>query len=332
MREFVDKQKMIAQYGNILDCEIEHPSYESTVREIIDGADASTETEIIRPYLEKIREEIAGLDRFELRGTVTPLVNVDRAIEIIDGILPKEFNVPIKIDSEKAPAVNTILKGNTAEEIIDAIAKEIVNLYEEEDHGDYFIEINNFGKNKDIFLIMDSDCQLFANRKRIPIDDGDYSLWSYDGGSDDKNRLFEWCKKELTRVWNEENLHLKHPGRISSAELAKVFGTTLTDSIKYAIYYDKTEITEVYDNAVDITIHTDRGDVTLGAYCYYKDEDVEKEHPLIGTIDYDGDKGYVEFSEKAFLPFEKKHFQKLLDEYPFEKGQFLTKEEMESDR
>ena len=34
--------------------------------------------------LKKLRIEIEGLDRYEIRGEVTPLVNVDRVLEIID--------------------------------------------------------------------------------------------------------------------------------------------------------------------------------------------------------------------------------------------------------
>ena len=36
------------------------------------------------PILDKIRAEIESLKRFEIRGEVTPLVNVDRVLEIID--------------------------------------------------------------------------------------------------------------------------------------------------------------------------------------------------------------------------------------------------------
>ena len=36
------------------------------------------------PILNKIRAEIESLKRFEIRGEVTPLVNVDRVLEIID--------------------------------------------------------------------------------------------------------------------------------------------------------------------------------------------------------------------------------------------------------
>lgn len=46
-----------------------------------------TEEEIVKPYLEKLKTEIAGLKRFELRGAVTPLVNANRVIELIDNLL-----------------------------------------------------------------------------------------------------------------------------------------------------------------------------------------------------------------------------------------------------
>ena len=36
------------------------------------------------PVLDKIRAEIKSLERFEIRGEVTPLVNVDKVLEIID--------------------------------------------------------------------------------------------------------------------------------------------------------------------------------------------------------------------------------------------------------
>lgn len=45
---------------------------------------------IEREVLDKIRSEIKNLERFEIRGEVTPLVNVDRVLKIID-----------KIESEK---------------------------------------------------------------------------------------------------------------------------------------------------------------------------------------------------------------------------------------
>ena len=36
------------------------------------------------PVLDKIRTEIKSLERFEIRGEATPLVNVDRVLKIID--------------------------------------------------------------------------------------------------------------------------------------------------------------------------------------------------------------------------------------------------------
>lgn len=36
--------------------------------------------------LDKIRAEIKNLERFEIRGEVTPLVNVDRVLKIIDKV------------------------------------------------------------------------------------------------------------------------------------------------------------------------------------------------------------------------------------------------------
>lgn len=43
-----------------------------------------SEQEVIKPYIEKLKAEIESLERFEIRGEVTPLVNVDRVLEIID--------------------------------------------------------------------------------------------------------------------------------------------------------------------------------------------------------------------------------------------------------
>ena len=39
---------------------------------------------IEREVLDKIRAEIKSLERFEIKGEVTPLVNVDRVLKIID--------------------------------------------------------------------------------------------------------------------------------------------------------------------------------------------------------------------------------------------------------
>lgn len=39
-----------------------------------------------KPIIDKIRAEIKNLERFEIRGEVTPLVNVDRVLKIIDKV------------------------------------------------------------------------------------------------------------------------------------------------------------------------------------------------------------------------------------------------------
>lgn len=43
-----------------------------------------SEQEVIKPYIEKMKAEVESLERFEIRGEVTPLVNVDRVLEIIE--------------------------------------------------------------------------------------------------------------------------------------------------------------------------------------------------------------------------------------------------------
>lgn len=43
-----------------------------------------SEQEVIKPYIEKLKAEVESLERFEIRGEVTPLVNVDRVLEIIN--------------------------------------------------------------------------------------------------------------------------------------------------------------------------------------------------------------------------------------------------------
>ena len=39
--------------------------------------------------LKKLRLEIEGLEHYEIRGEVTPLVNVERVLEIIDKHIPQ---------------------------------------------------------------------------------------------------------------------------------------------------------------------------------------------------------------------------------------------------
>lgn len=43
-----------------------------------------SEQEVIKPYIEKLKAEVESLERFEIRREVTPLVNVDRVLEIIN--------------------------------------------------------------------------------------------------------------------------------------------------------------------------------------------------------------------------------------------------------
>ena len=54
-REYIDKQMMLSEYEDILSCQINHPKYENTVREIIEEANEITEQKIVKPYLDKIK-------------------------------------------------------------------------------------------------------------------------------------------------------------------------------------------------------------------------------------------------------------------------------------
>jgi len=80
-------------------------------------------------------------------------------------------------------------------------------------------------------------------------------------------------------------------------------------------------ISEVYSNAVDITIPTSMGDYTIGVYCYYTDAENLKK-PTIGAIDYDSDNTYVQFSDDIFSKEEREALQVIVDHYDFEEHRF----------
>lgn len=70
--------------------EVENISWVNCFKTGVDTLPTITEEEIVKPYLEKLKTEIAGLKRFELRGAVTPLVNANRVIELIDNLLTEK--------------------------------------------------------------------------------------------------------------------------------------------------------------------------------------------------------------------------------------------------
>lgn len=83
-------------------------------------------------------------------------------------------------------------------------------------------------------------------------------------------------------------------------------------------------ISEIYDNAIDLTIPTPEGDFIFGVYCYYSDEDEEK--VMAGYMDYDTDDEYYELSNDSFSIQERNTIQAIIDNYSFRKGQFQLEE------
>lgn len=86
-RELIDRKKLIrdVKESNAIDF-AERMKFSN----VVEHQKPITEEEIVKPYLEKLKTEIAGLKRFELRGAVTPLVNVNRVIELIDNLLTEK--------------------------------------------------------------------------------------------------------------------------------------------------------------------------------------------------------------------------------------------------
>lgn len=62
--------------------ERERQKYFAYLNGVADGLNESRND--VNSVLDRIRAEIKRLKRFEIRGEVTPLVNVDKVLEIID--------------------------------------------------------------------------------------------------------------------------------------------------------------------------------------------------------------------------------------------------------
>lgn len=58
-REFINKQMMLSEYEDILDCEINHSKYENTVREIIEEANETTAQAIAKPLFIEFKEKLS---------------------------------------------------------------------------------------------------------------------------------------------------------------------------------------------------------------------------------------------------------------------------------
>lgn len=50
MSRYIDADKLIKDHAEIIDCEIDHPKYEDTVREIIDRAPTADIAEMLKEY------------------------------------------------------------------------------------------------------------------------------------------------------------------------------------------------------------------------------------------------------------------------------------------
>ena len=104
-------------------------------------------------------------------------------------------------------------------------------------------------------------------------------------------------------------------------KLQAIFGIDEAKAIRKEL--PNATITEVYDNSVDIMIHTEYGNYVFGVFCYYADGDTKR--PLAGVVDYDADGLYCEFSNDTFSKEERNHLQALLDSHAFEEGHFSYK-------
>ena len=101
-------------------------------------------------------------------------------------------------------------------------------------------------------------------------------------------------------------------------KLEEIFGVKESVAIRREI--PNAEITEIYDNAVDIEVSTEYGRYIFGVYCYYKEGDISR--PIAGAVDYASDEQYYEFPDDTFTQTERASLQKILDSHEFEEGRF----------
>ena len=86
-REFIDKQMMLSEYSDILDCEINHSKYENTVKEIIEEANEISEQDIVKPYLDKLKEQINEKAKEEWLEDSEYAMGIKYTLELIDNLL-----------------------------------------------------------------------------------------------------------------------------------------------------------------------------------------------------------------------------------------------------
>ena len=85
-REFIDKAMMLREYGDILDCDINHLKYEITVRDIIEEANETTEQKIVKPYLENLKKQI----RYDYNRNIWRQYEYEKVMDLINNLLSEQ--------------------------------------------------------------------------------------------------------------------------------------------------------------------------------------------------------------------------------------------------